>query len=651
MEDNRGVARRTTPFPNQLQGHGAVMNANLRKVLIMVYSLVGGAFHLYTGAFGAMAPPTQRGIHVFFLIPLCFLFVPSRVEYLRNNPRADNAFNIVLLALSFLCFGWYTLNWERLYANPSLTPLDLVAGIVSIVLVLESVRRTVGRFIAGLMIFFLVYAVIGPYIPHRFLAHQGYGVSSIVYLIFYGTEGIYGTPIAVCATFIVLIVMLGGFLNVTGGADFFMNISKSVAGTARGGPAKIAVFSSGLFGMISGSTVANVATTGSVTIPMMKRLGFSPIVAGAVESLASSGGQLMPPIMGAAAFIMVEYLMIPYIKLCLYALIPAVLYFFSVFMVVHFHSCRVGMAGIPRSECPRFFKELAHGGHMLIPIVILVILLAKWIGPMLAVFYAITSLWIVSSIRRHTRMTIRSFVEGVLQGMQAMAPLTAICAGAGIIIGVLSMTGLGMRMAFIIELLSHGHLLIALILTMVACIILGMGLPTVAAYVVLAVIVPPTLTNMGIGRIEAHMFIFYFAILSAITPPVATGAYTAAGIAQCDPMATGFCAMRLGLVAFLLPYAFVYRPGLLLHGIPWEIVRAVIFTSIGILAWAAATGKYLFREISFPVQIILGLSGIMLIIPEYWTSIMGLGITLFIIIYHYLQHRRLSSLEAQKVVA
>lgn len=600
-----------------------------RKYVFAAYALTGALFHLYTGAFGSLAPPTQRGIHVFFVIPLCFLLTGSKLKFLEKRQRAEDAFSAVLMALSSISFGWYVFNWERIYATSAVTTADRIMGIIAIVVVLEAVRRTVGRFITGLIATFLLYAFIGPYIPYRFLAHQGYDLDSIINLVYFGTEGIYGVPVGVCATFIVLIVLLGGFLNVTGGAELFMQLSKSIAGTSRGGPAKIAVIASAFMGTISGATVANVATTGSVTIPMMKKMGYEPEYAGAVEALASSGGQIMPPIMGAAAFIMVEFIMIPYIILCLHATIPAVLYFFSVLMMIHFHSCRLGMMGIPREECPKFFQELKKGGHMLVPMAVLVYLLAIWIGPMLAVFCSIASLWIVSSIRKHTRLNPSRFINGIYMGMRAMAPLTAICAGAGILIGVLSMTGLGMRMAFLIELLSHGHLLAALLLTMVACIVLGMGLPTVAAYVVVAVIVPPTLRNMGVGDLAAHMFIFYFAILAAITPPVATGAYTAAGIAGCNPMGVAAKAVKLGTVAFLLPYAFVYEPSLLLQGEPWRIALHVFFTACGILAWAGAMEQYYFREISFIFRTVLGASAIMLIWPEVWISIVGLAIMLF----------------------
>ncbi len=606
------------------------MDLAWRQKGVVFFSVVLGLFSFYTGGVGVLVPPVQRGTHVLLIIPVIFLLKESKIL----KGRAEDVLSIVFILLGLASFGWYILNWERLYSEPSLTSIDLAMGVIGIFIVLEATRRTVGLGITIIILSFLIYAVAGRQIPYRFLAHQGFSLEMVVYLVFYGTEGIFTVPIGVCATFIVLIVIFGGFLNVSGGADFFMNVAKSLAGSARGGPAKIAVIASGFMGMLTGATVANVATTGSVTIPMMKKMGYEPSYAASVEALASSGSQLMPPIMGAAVFIMVEFIMTSYIKICYYALFPALLYFFSVFMIVHFHSIKLGLVGIPKDQCPRFWPEIKAGGYLLIPIVVLVYLLSRWMDPMFAVFLTIVSLILVSWFRKPTRIGPRQFIDGIVHGVNSMAPLTAICAAAGIIIGILSMTGLGMRIAFLIELLSHGYLIIALILTAIACIILGMGLPTVAAYVVLAVIVPPALKKMGVELLPAHLFIFYFAILSAITPPVATGAYTAAGIAKSDPLKTGFKAMKLGLVAFLLPFVFVYDKGILLHGSIANIIMAIFFTGTGIFCWAGAVeGYFLVGRLNILLRIAFGISAILQIIPLFYTRIIGLvGAVLLVLV-------------------
>ncbi|MDY0222484.1 MAG: TRAP transporter permease [Desulfobacterium sp.] len=591
---------------------------------ILIFSLLTAMFAFYTGAFGALVPPVQNGVHILLIFPILFLSKGSKIF----SGKTEDFVNVLMVLMNLACFGWYVLNWERLYIDPNLKPTDFVMGTIGMLLVLEATRRTAGLSITILILLFVIYAIIGRSIPFKFIAHQGYTLQQIVYLVFYGTEGVFGTPISVCATFIVLIVIFGGFLTASGAADFFMNLAKSLAGSAKGGPAKIAVVASGFMGMITGATVANVATTGSVTIPMMKKMGLKGYYAGAVEALASSGSQLAPPIMGAAVFIMVDFTMVPYLKICMAAIIPALLYFFSVFMIVHFHAVKEGMEGIPKEDCPNFWEEMRSGGFLLIPIIVLVYLLSRWMDPMFAVFLSIVSLLIVSWFTKRTRIDFSRFMEGVVKGVNAMAPLTAICAAAGILVGILSMTGLGMRIAFLIEMFSYGHLLLTLILTASACIVLGMGLPTVAAYVVLATIVPPVLKKFGVDILPAHMFIFYFAIISAFTPPVCTGAYCAAGIADSDPLKTGFTAVRLGLVAFILPFVFIYDPAILMMGSFYKTSIVFLFTTIGILFWAGALeGHFFWGKLNGVQRTLIGVSALMLMFPKNYIRLLGLLIT------------------------
>jgi TRAP transporter 4TM/12TM fusion protein len=594
----------------------------LRRWCITTLVLVASAFALYTGGAGPFEAPVQRGFFVLVMFPLIFLLVPSK---LVKDEAREIVLGFALAAASIVVMTWVLLHFERLYAEVFLGTTDIVLGVIGMILVLESVRRTVGAAITLVLILFLEFAYLGRLIPVESLRHGGLDIETMVSIIFYSTDGVFGTAIGVCATFIIMIILLGAILTATGGAEMFMNIAKVVAGRFIGGPAKIAVVGSALMGMITGATVANIATTGSVTIPMMKRAGYDPRFAGAVEALASSGGQLMPPIMGAAAFIMIDYLGISYGQLVVHAIVPAILYFLSVLMIVHVRSVRRGLQPIPRAEIPNLRTELVARGHMMIPIVLLVVLLAQRLGIMYVAFFAVISAIALAMLRPATRLDARRFYGALHEAMESMCPLVAICAGAGILIGVLTATGLSLKLTYLIESVAGGSLFLTLVLTMVACIILGMGLPTVAAYVVLATLVPASLIALGVSAVAAHLFIFYFAILSAITPPVCTGAYVAAGIAKADPVETGWFAMRLGIVVFLLPFAFVYEPALLLNGHPSEIVLHIATCVIGIAYWAWGLEGWFRGPLSLWPRALLLAGGAMLIWPSLWVSLAGLG--------------------------
>jgi len=585
----------------------------VKKYVIMVLVVTGSGFAIYTGATGPFAAPVQRGFMVLVLLPLVFLVAPSK---LFRNQALETAFALILGALTVIVMVWDLVHVERLYSDPFISDFDIALGLVGLGLILEGVRRTVGMAILILLVLALVYAFVGPWIPITQLKHGGLDIEILVSQIFYGTDGVFTAPIGVVSTFIIVIIMLGAVLTNSGGAELFMNLAKMVAGRFIGGPAKIAVIGSAMMGMITGATVANVATTGTVTIPMMKRAGYQPTFAAAVEALASSGGQLMPPIMGAAAFIMIDFLNISYTALMYYAIVPALIYFFSVLMIVHVRSVKNGFQAIPANEIPKFTIEMKARGHMLLPILVLVVLLANRFGIMYVAYFAVVGSLVIAMFRPETRLDLKGFYKVAHDAMVAMVPLVAICAGAGILIGVLTATGLNMRITLLIEYVAQGNLFITLILTMIACIILGMGLPTVAAYVVLAILVPQSLTNLGVNIIAAHLFIFYFAILSAITPPVCTGAYVAAGIAKCNPVHAGFVAIRLGLVVFLLPFAFVYDTSLLMMG-PWPlVVLAVSSCLMGAWLWAIGLEGHLKHNVPMILRGLFIVAGAMLI----WTD-------------------------------
>ena len=591
-----------------------------KRRAVPLFVATSSAFALYTGATGPFQAPIQRGFFLLVVLPLVFLQLPSG---LFRRPAAETAFGLVLSGLCIAVMGWNLADFERLYSEPFISSFDVALGVIGLLLVLEAVRRTVGLGVSIVLLLFLGYALWGSYVPILALRHAGLDLADTVSLIFYGTYGVFGTPVGVCATFIVVIIMLGAFLTATGGAEMFMNIGKVLAGRFVGGPAKIAVVSSSLMGMITGATVANVATTGAVTIPMMKRAGYEPRFAAAVEALASSGGQLMPPIMGAAAFVMIDYLNISYLELIHRAIVPALLYFFAVFAIVHFRSVKDGVRPLAREELPSLRGELASRGNMLVPIVVLITLLSMQFSVMYAAFLAVVCAMLVCQLRPATRLPSRGYYRAFEEAMRGMLTLTPVCAGAGIMIGVMTATGLNLKITYLIEDIAAGNLFATLVLTMVACIVLGMGLPTVAAYVVLATLIPTTLTNLGVNPIAAHLFLFYFAILSAITPPVSTGAYVAAGIANTDPVRTSFTAIRLGLISFLLPFAFVYEPALLLLGDWTAIVLHVGSCALGIFFWAIAIEGHFQTRVPGPARAGLLLAGVLLIWPQVWVSFAG----------------------------
>ncbi len=595
----------------------------IKSRAITALVIIGSGFAMYTGGSGPFEAPVQRSFFLLVMLPLVFLHTPSKIF---KDPLAEGLFSIILSLLTMVTLVWSLINFERLYSEPFIDDIDIWLGLLGIALIMEAVRRTVGLSITIILAFFLAFAYFGTSIPIRVLRHGGLDLEAIASMIFYGTDGVFGTPVGVTATFIVMIMILGAFLTVTGTAELFMNVAKAVAGRFTGGSAKIAVVGSALMGMITGATVANVATTGTVTIPMMKKAGYDPRFAGAVEALASSGGQLMPPIMGAAAFVMIDYLNISYGALVMYAIVPAILYFVSVLMVVHVRSVKEGFKPIPQDQIPNPWLELKKRGHMLLPIVLLVVLLSMRYGIMYVAFFSVLSAMVICQMRPGTRLDLRGYYRAFEEAMLGLCPLVAITAGAGILIGVLSATGLNLKITFLIEYVAQGSLFITLLLTMLASIILGMGLPTVAAYVVLATLVPGSLINLGVSPIAAHLFIFYFAILSAITPPVCTGAYVAAGIAKADPVQTGLVAIRLGLVVFILPFAFVYEPALLLIGDIGSSVVHIAASVIGIVFWAFGLEGYFKKPLSLLNRTGLIISGGLLIWPNVLASLGGLAL-------------------------
>ncbi|MFP4193866.1 MAG: TRAP transporter permease [Desulfobacterales bacterium] len=576
---------------------------------------------LYTAFFGNFPTIVQRTFHLTVVFILA-LFL-HRYKLKDRFPKTELSINIIIAGLFIAANLYLALNWEELYINPFLTNTGIIMGVITIVVILELTRRTVGLTLSIIVLVFLAYAYLGGHIP-GFLAHRGYGVERIVVQVFAGTEGIYGIPLGVCATIVIIFIIFGAFIEKAGASDVFLDIASALAGTRRGGPAKASIFSSGLMGMLSGSSAANVATTGSVTIPMMKKAGMEPYAAGAIESVASSGGYKTPPIMGAVAFIMAQMAGVSYWSICAAAALPAFFHYFGLFLMVDLYAGYMGFKGIDKDKLPKLLPVLKKGVIFIIPVVILVVLLAMRYSASYACAYSLLALWIISIFTR--TLNVSRIIAALRDGAIRIIWITIPCAAAGIILGILTLTGVGMKLNDIILFLAGGSLLLTLFWIMVISIILGMGLPPVVSYIVLAALEVPVLVEMGVNPIAAHMFIFYFCALSLITPPICTTAFTAAAIANSPPMKTGLEAVRFGIVLYTLPYLFVYNPALLMFGSLPRIVYVFIIAGIGVYALAIAAQGFFVLRIGWIKRLLFLAASIMVFWPSYWVT--GAGIVL-----------------------
>ncbi|MCA1949609.1 MAG: TRAP transporter permease [Treponema sp.] len=622
--------------------------------LISALAITFAVFQLYTAVFGVLDAMIQRSIHLSFGLCLIFLLYPTKKSWSRDKLHPFDAFLAVLGALAPL---YIVIFYKELVQRAGMsTTFDIVAGIIGLILVLEAARRVVGIPMVVIALVFIVYALAGPYIPGK-LAHRGADFSTLVGHLFFTTEGIFGIPIGVSSTFIFLFILFGAYLERTGLGQFFIDLANAVAGWTAGGPAKVAVLSSGLMGTVSGSSVANVVGTGSFTIPMMKKLGYKPEFAGAVEATASTGGQLMPPIMGAAAFLMAEFTSIPYARIIGAAAIPALLYYLGVWAGVHFEARRLGLRGLSREELPKFKTIMLERGHLMIPLVVIVYLLVSGYTPMKAALWAIILSIAASWLRKSTRMAPIEIVRGLESGARAALGIIAATACAGVIIGVVTLTGLGLKLGSLLVSLAHGQLLPTLFFTMITSLILGMGVPTTANYVITSTITAPaiviilskiagldsTLAAPAAIILPAHMFAFYFGIIADVTPPVALAAFAGAGIAKANPLKTGLNASKLAIAAFLVPYIFVLNPQILLFnvtaaGLIWMLITSII----GIVALAAGVNGFFKTNMAWYERIAAAAGGIMLVYPGLSTDLVGAAVLLLVFFFQEYKARRKS---------
>lgn len=626
-----------------------------RQYITVFISVIFVLFQLYATLSGAITAQVLRATHLAFVQLLAFLLFPPT----KNSPRNTLPwYDIVLGLIGLACWLYIVVNFDSLVRRSgNNTPLDVAVGIVGILVLFESCRRIVGLPIMIIAGSFIVFAFAGKYLP-GFLHHRGYSLQRVVCHLFYNTEGIMGTPIGACSTFIFLFILFGALLEKTGIGHFFIDVCNALAGGASGGPAKVAVLSSALLGTVSGSSVSNTVGSGSFTIPMMKRLGYKGEFAGAVEAAASTGGQIMPPIMGAAAFLMAESLGLPYITIVKAAIVPAILYFTGIFITVHLEAKKLGLKGLPKDQLPRFMPLFLRKGYMILPLVVIIYFLCAGKTAVFAALMGIIACVLVGfgvsvSDLAHGRKPSfggKDIVEIMCTAARNIISVAIACGMAGIIIGIVTLTGLGLRLGNGLVMLAHGKLLLTLVFTMVASIILGMGAPTTANYLITSTITAGAIISLGIEPLAAHMFAFYFGIIADVTPPVALAAIAGAAIAKAKPMKTALNATKLAIGAFIIPYMFVYNSKMLMiNASALSVVMIIITAILGMFGISVALEGYGFNNTGFfynsrkgkatiiafdaVERLLFAIAGLLCVIPETKTDIIGVSLLAVLIAY------------------
>lgn len=586
-------------------------------------------YHLYTGAFGMPEAFLHRLIHLSFALLIIYATLwtpePDRPQSsLADRIAGSIAFVCAAVSLGYIFINYIPITRDRYPYMSGLSELEIALGIALVVVVIDATRRTMGPALAVVTIAFAVYPFMGPWLP-GLLHHQGYSLETVVDGLVYTTDGIFGISLGISASFVVLFVIFAAFLEVSGFSHFMMAFGRGVAGGLRGGPAKMCVFASGLMGMISGSAVANVVTVGGFTIPLMKRTGYSANFAGAVEAAASTGGQFMPPVMGAQAFIMAQFTGVPYIDIAIYSTLPAILYYYSIWVTIDLEAREKGLGGIPRDELGNWRRDMLTRLHLVASIVVLVMLLVMGYTPSYAAVGSMLVLLASAMMVKATRMTGRDLLSALEAGAKHSLPVVAATAASGIIILSVTLTGLGSRFSDVVIGVAGGNLLLGLVMAMFASLVLGMGLPTVPAYIVQVGLIVPALVKMGLEPVLAHLFVIYFSCLSMVTPPVALSAYAAAGMAGGDAFKTGLIASRLALVGFIVPFIFCYDKALLLIGEPLEIVQAAVSGVLGVFSLGLALQGYFRSRLSLSERLAAAAGAVLLIYPGSLSDLVGIA--------------------------
>jgi len=615
----------------------------LVRLAATVIAVAMALYHMWAIAFGAPEAILFRGTHLLFALVLVFLLY----RWTGETGEAPPTFlDYALLALGAAPIVHLFVNYNyvvtRIYYIDDLTPADTIFAVVIVLVVMEATRRVIGWALPVTAIVFLTYGLfIARLEPMRLLDQ-----------LFMTTEGVFGIPLSVSAAYVLIFVLFGSFMECTGTGQLFMDFALSLTGHTAGGPGKVSCVSSALFGTISGSAVANVMVDGPITIPLMKRSGFPGHFAAGVEAVASTGGQIMPPIMGAAAFVMAEFLAVSYAQVIIWALIPSILYYIACFAAVHFEAKRRGLLGVPRAELPRLTRVLGERGHLFIPVLIILAVMYSGYSAPLAALAGTLACFPAALLRKSTRasVTFRNLIAACVDGARNCLPVALACACAGIVIGVVTLSGLGIVFTQFIVGLAKDTLLLALILTMLAAIVLGMGMPTTPAYIIMTALLVPSIIKLGVIAPAAHMFAFYFAILSAITPPVALAVFAAAGIAKSDLWTTGLAAVRIGATGFVVPFMFVYEPALLMIG-PWPtIVWSSLTASAGVVIVAAGLHGYFITRSALWQSAALVVAGLCLIDPGLITDVIGAAMTVFVAATQILARRAVRAEAAKQAL-
>ncbi len=608
-------------------------------VLLCLWTL----FQLYFTTFGVISAVNLRAFHCIFLLAFTFLLYPTYKKE-RRLRKLPPVWDMALIALTIITFGYIILNYTRIAQNGGrLTQMELVLAGIGLLLAFEAARRASGN-LAVLALIFLTYNWFGKYLPGK-LGHNGFLLKRILSTQVWGTQGILGTGIGVSATYIFLFVVFGAFLKYSGFSRFINDFSLTLVGQTPGGPAKVAVLASALMGMINGSAIANVATTGTITIPLMKQTGYKKEFAGAVEAVASTGGQFCPPIMGAVGFVMAEFLNLSYTAVMLAAVIPAFLYYLGLLFAVHFEAKRLGLSGLSKENIPDAMKVVREQGHLVVPLVVLIGLMAAGYTPLYAAVIAIFATVAASWLRKDTRMTWDKIVAATVEGARGAISVGVCCVIIGVIIGTVTLTSLGLNMGYLIlNVVDNGNIYLTGLLVMVMSTILGMGVPGVAAYVIVQAVAVPVLIEVGVLPICAHMFCLIYACLSNITPPVAMSSYVAAGIAGSNQTKTGLLSVRLGLIGFLIPFFFLGNPILLIGADPsYSIAQslwAMLTASIGTVALVAGLEGWFLRRTSWPERAVLISIAPLMLYPGTFTDAVGLALLAAMILFQYYTRRR-----------
>ncbi len=632
-----------------------------RQYITVIISIIFVAFQLYATLSGIITAQILRATHLAFVQLLAFLLFPATKKMPRNTlPWYDVALGLIGAG----CWMYIVINFQTLVRRSgNNTTLDVIIGIIGILILFESCRRIVGVPIMTIAAVFVLYAFFGKYLP-GFLHHRGYSLQRVVCHLFYNTEGIMGTPIGACSTFIFLFILFGALLEKTGIGQFFIDVCNAIAGGASGGPAKVAVLSSALLGTVSGSSVSNTVGSGSFTIPMMKKLGYKGEFAGAVEAAASTGGQLMPPIMGAAAFLMAESLGMPYITIVKAAVIPALLYFTGIFITVHLEAKKLGLKGLPREQLPRFLPLFLNKGYMILPLIVIIWFLCSGKTAVFAALMGIVACLLIGiavsivDLAKGRKPTFgsRDLIDVMCAAARNIISVAIACGMAGIIIGVVTLTGLGLKLGAGLVSLAGGKLFLTLIFTMLASIILGMGAPTTANYLITSTITAGAIIQLGVQPLAAHMFAFYFGIIADVTPPVALAAIAGAAIAKARPMKTAFNATKLAIGAFIIPYMFVYNSQMLMIDASIGRILFIIATAlIGMFGISVALEGYgfnftgilhgtnkpvaLVRTFDGIERVLFATAGMLCVIPETRSDIIGLSMMAVLIAYQIVVKR------------